>query len=102
MIRRIGRRWSDASPVKREANGCAARIPDINRIVVPELTASSGAAGGRNPSAPRPVIVTASPLCRTSAPSAATQASVAAQSAPREYPRMTDRPSAIAASIAYR
>ena len=45
MIRRMGRRESDASPIICVVNGCAASTPDIMRIVEPELPASSGPDG---------------------------------------------------------
>ena len=49
ITRRIGRRLSEASPVSVVANGCAASTPISSRVVVPELPASSGPAGGREP-----------------------------------------------------
>ncbi len=58
MTRFIGRRLSDASPTMVLAKGCAARMPDISRVVVPELPASSGPWGACSPRRPRPTIVT--------------------------------------------
>src|SRR5438034_8707347 len=37
VTRRIGRRRSDASPVRVAANGWPARMPSMSRAVVPEL-----------------------------------------------------------------
>ena len=106
MIRRIGRRLSDASPMIVEANGRPARAPTSRRIVVPELPASSGASGARHAATPRPATVTvrsppeASGVSATATPSPRRQASVDPQSAPVEYPVMVDGPSAAAASMA--
>ena len=87
MTRRIGRRCSESSPPITLRNGCPARIPASSRIVVPELTASSGASAARSPPTPRPAIAQADgPVGRIATPSARRQASVAAQSAPGEYP----------------
>jgi serine/threonine-protein kinase RsbW len=103
MIRRIGRRCNDASPVITVRNGCAAAIPDSSRMVVPELTASTGDEAAQRPPSPRPVITTvAGALRRIVTPRARRHSSVAAQSAPGEYPLITDSPSAIAPSRAYR
>jgi hypothetical protein len=89
MIRRIGRRESDASPIRVDTKGCAARTPLSIRIVLPELPQSRGPGGAARPRRPRPSIVTTagSPsrcgvVRETIAPSAAMQSSVEAQSAP--------------------
>ena len=101
MMRRIGRRESDGSPPTTVRNGCAATTPDNRRIVVPEFIASSGAGDGWSPRSPRPSISNASaPVVRTVTPSARRQPSVAAQSAPPEYPSIRDVPSASAESSA--
>ena len=101
MTRRIGRRVSEASPVSVARSRCAARMPLNSRMVVPELLAveRTGRFGqaahtasddlvGRGPGGPNGL------------PSTPRHASVAAQSAPGEYPRICDVPSASAASIA--
>ena len=54
MTRFIGRRLSEASPTMVLAKECAARMPDINRVVVPELPASSVPCGTCNPRRPAP------------------------------------------------
>ena len=58
MIRRIGRRDSEASPIKVDKNGWAATTPASIRIVLPELPQSSGADAARRPRRPRPSMVT--------------------------------------------
>ena len=90
MIRRMGRRRSDPSPVMTLVNGWPASAPESSLRVVPELPASSGTAGRANPRRPRPSMVTtrqaaapsgaAGPSTRT--PRARRQARVEAQSAP--------------------
>ena len=45
MMRFMGRRDSDSSPISSLVNGCPARMPDSMRMVEPELPQSSGAAG---------------------------------------------------------
>ena len=45
MMRRMGRRRSESSPVIVAANRCAARTPESSRVVVPELPASRWPAG---------------------------------------------------------
>ena len=49
MIRRIGRRESEASPTRVDIKGWAATTPPSMRMVLPELPQSSGAAGARRP-----------------------------------------------------
>ena len=58
MIRRIGRRRKDRSPVTILSNGWPASTPDSSRSVVPELPASSVSVGGVRPPMPRPWMVT--------------------------------------------
>ncbi len=55
ITRPIGRLRSDSSPVIIEKKGRPARSPASNRIVVPELRASSTPALSRNPPSPRPL-----------------------------------------------
>ncbi len=70
-------------------------------MVVPELAASSAPAARLQPAQAAALDLELwSPVWRTPAPSARTQASVAAQSAPGEYPLMVEMPSASAASMA--
>ena len=45
MIRRIGRRDSEASPTRVDKKGWAATTPASMRMVLPELPQSSGAGG---------------------------------------------------------
>ena len=86
-----------------DLNGWAASTPASSRIVVPELRASSVATGAVRPPRPRPSISTdviAEPVTMAT-PSAARQASVAAQSAPGANPfELRERPRARAASMA--
>ncbi len=102
MTRRIGRRRSESSPVSVVEKGRPARRPASNRAVVPELPASSGPSGELNPPAPRPLTVMASPERENCPPRPSRHESVDRQSAPGANPRITDRPAAIAARIAYR
>ena len=53
--RLMGRPDKDASPVKAEKKGCAARSPIMSRSVVPEFPASSTVSGSRSPCSPFPV-----------------------------------------------
>ena len=62
MMRRIGRRLSEASPVSVVLNGWAARIPASMRIVLPEFPASSVPAGAANPRMPRPSMRSSRPF----------------------------------------
>ena len=48
MIRRIGRRDSERSPISVDVNGCAATTPASMRIVLPELPQSSASPGAVN------------------------------------------------------
>ena len=90
MIRRIGRRRSEPSPVMTLVNRWPARAPDSSLRVEPELPASKGPAGASRPPTPRPSTVTtgrpvAPPADRgpsTRTPSARRHARVEAQSAP--------------------
>ena len=91
MMRRIGRRCSESSPVIVVANGWPARMPASIRMVLPELPASSGAPGarqaaqGRGPSmCERQAAVGSRPVSSMVTPSARRQRSVDAQSAPVE------------------
>ena len=90
MMRRIGRRRSEASPVMTLVNRWPARAPDSSLRVVPELPASRGPVGAPRPPTPRPSMVTTGrpvspPPARgpsTRTPSARRHARVEAQSAP--------------------
>ena len=82
ITRPIGRRESEASPVKTALKGCGARRPMSRRSVVPELPASRMAAGSCRPCRPCPVTTSSvSETISTSAPSAFMQATVERQSA---------------------
>ena len=82
-------------------------MPDRSRRVVPELPASSGAAGGISPRSPRPSMVTlvselwqlGRDLCM-STPREARQDKVEAQSAPGAYRAIVEGPLLIAARSA--
>jgi hypothetical protein len=90
---------SDSSPWRSQEKLCPARIPEIMRMVEPELPQSRLSAGGCKLS--RPSISTMlSLLLRTSQPSCRTQARVLAQSAPVEKLLNRVVPWAIAASMA--
>ena len=86
MMRRIGPALERRVAVDDGRNGCAARMPDSSRIVVPELAASSGACRRPKPPSPRPaIVIDAGPVRRiVDARAPRRQASVAAQSAPGE------------------
>ncbi len=90
MMRFIGRRFSELSPVMVVLKGCAARIPDSIRIVLPEFPASSGDEGGWKPRIWTPRISSSMPvvrsrvICSIGTPSARRQLSVEPQSAPVE------------------
>ena len=62
MIRRIGRRDSERSPVSVVTNGCAATTPASMRIVLPELPQSSVSVGACSPRTPRPAMRTSGRL----------------------------------------
>ena len=49
MIRFMGRVWIEESPVSVQVKGCAARIPEIRRVVVPLFPASSTEVGACSP-----------------------------------------------------
>ena len=50
----IGLFWMEASPVNVEVNGCPLKIPEIKRVVVPELPQSRIAVGADKPCNPFP------------------------------------------------
>ena len=52
--RSMGRRMSEASPIRLDAKGSAASSPIIRRIAVPALPMSSGAPAALRPRAPAP------------------------------------------------
>ena len=62
ITRRMGRWTSEASPVSTERKGREASTPDIIRMVVPLFRTSSTCSGSRNPSRPRPAIVSLRPF----------------------------------------
>jgi hypothetical protein len=100
MMRFIGRRESDSSPIISLVNGWPATIPASMRIVEPELPQSSGTLGFCN-CRPSPSIVTTPCGSRsTLQPSARTQSRVLAQSAPDAKFSKCECPLARAASIA--
>src|SRR6266568_1135554 len=101
MMRNIGRRESDSSPVSSLKNSCPARMPLNMRMVDPEFPQSSAPLGACNV-APRPSITT-DPLLRCHfTPKARRHPRVLAQSAPVEKFSSLVVPSAIAPIMAYR
>ncbi len=101
MIRRMGRRLRDSSPIISLRNSYPATTPASMRIVDPLLPQSSATVGAvRLP--PRPSISIFDRLRVTSAPRFSTQLRVLAQSAALEKLSRRVVPSAIAPSIAYR
>ena len=99
-MRSMGRRESDASPMRVKRPDCGARRPEIMRMVEPELPQSSGCDDGvKRPATP----VISSELAavrRTFAPNCSMQARVEAQSAPVEKFVKREVPSAKPASMA--
>ena len=83
-------------------NGVLANIPDINRIVVPELPTSNTAFGSCKPSNPLPTTVTSSPFCVISTPISLKHEIVLKQSAPGKKPLIVVFPSAIEPNITAR
>ena len=100
MTRFIGRRDNEASPIISALNDCPARMPESMRIVDPELPQSNAMEGFARCN-PRPSISTVTPWVMRQ-PSALKHESVLAQSSPVEKFDKVERPSAMAASIAYR
>ncbi len=101
VMRRMGRRLSESSPVSSTSMSHGASTPMSRRAVVPELPQSMGASGWLGPCAPQPVTVPASEPsgCSsswTSAPSARTAAMDERTSWESRTPEMCDVPSAIA------
>ncbi len=54
ITRPIGRFDNDSSPINSQSKSCAAKIPDISRIEVPEFPKSSGFEGFFKPLIPTP------------------------------------------------
>src|SRR5437868_5975510 len=100
-IRSMGRRDSEASPIRSLLKCCPARMPANIRIVEPELPQSSAADAALR-AGPRPVISTVPFLCSTVHPNSCMQAKVLAQSAPEEKFSKCVTPSAIPPNSAYR
>ena len=82
IIRFMGRLRMEASPVRVEGKGWAARIPDIRRMVVPLFPQSSIPEGADNPCIPFPWTRTRFPLFSISMPMRRKQEMVDRQSAP--------------------
>ena len=99
IIRFIGRFWIDTSPLTVDTNGCAARIPDIRRVVVPLFPTSRIESGAFKPLRPRPCTNTLSPLFSISTPILRKQAIDDRQSAPCRNPSTSVLPFAIEPSI---
>ena len=57
VTRRIGRPVKDSSPMSFEEKFCAAKMPDIKRIAVPELPISRSDSGATKPRIPTPSMV---------------------------------------------
>ncbi|CJB69106.1 Uncharacterised protein [Streptococcus pneumoniae] len=102
VTRFIGLFAIDSSPCTQEKNGVLANIPDINRIVVPELPTSNTAFGSCKPSNPLPTTVTSSPFCVISTPISLKHEIVLKQSAPGKKPLIVVFPSAIEPNITAR
>src|SRR5271166_4359181 len=102
MMRFIGRRDSDSSPIISMVKGWPATMPASMRMVDPELPQLSGPAGSHS-RGPSPSMVTVPRAsCSTVQPRPRTQPRVLAQSAPGAKFSKRERPLASAASIAYR
>jgi len=98
LVRCIGRREREASPINSLSNGCAERMPDSIRIVDPEFPQSSECEGALK-TGPHPSMAISPSDLLIFAPSARIHASVLAQSAPVEKLRKRVVPSAIPASM---
>ncbi len=95
----MGRRVSEASPMRVNVPSCGASRPEIMRMVEPELPQSRGSFDGvTRPATPVTSTVPSSSL-RTDAPRACMQARVEAQSAPVEKLVKREVPLAKAASM---
>ena len=100
MIRRIGRREREASPIRTESKRCPARSPARRRIPVPELPQSRAPDGGESPSSPTPWTMRCETVGSSIAtPSERNTAAVARVSSPSRKPVIRDSPSASAASM---
>ena len=92
ITRCIGRLESEASPMRRERKGCAARMPAMRRIVVPEFPQSRSASGLTNrPEMPSTTSVPGSGVSM-STPSWRMAAAVLRQSSPSRKLRITQVP----------
>ncbi len=78
----MGRFWIELSPVSEEAKCWPAKIPEINRMVVPLLLQSSICSGFLSPRKPLPRTVTTWPRFSISTPMLRKQAMVDRQSVP--------------------
>ena len=99
-MRSMGRRESEASPMRVKRPACGASRPEIMRMVEPELPQSSGSAGGVTRPATPVISTESSPVRFTFAPRASMQARVEAQSAPVEKLVKREVPSAKPPSMA--
>ncbi len=89
VTRRIGRRESDASPMKVAVTAWLATSPISSRVEVPELPISSALAGCSSPPTPTPLTIHTPSSRRTiSAPMARSAPAVAWTSSPSSRPSM--------------
>ena len=82
IIRRMGRFWMEASPVRVVSKGCPARMPEISLVVVPLLPVSRIAPGLCRPWSPLPWIRIWSGVFSMEMPILRKQSIVERQSAP--------------------
>ncbi len=101
--RPIGRRTSEASPVKVVVKAWPPAIPSVSRAPVPELPKSTTCSGSMRPPTPRPAIRQApGPVWVTAAPKAPIAAAVASTSSLSRSPSIAVSPTASAPSISAR
>ena len=102
MTRPIGRRESEASPMKVAVMGWLAIRPISSRVEVPELPMSSAVCGCSRPPTPTPWTCQRLPCFSMLAPIAVSAAAVASTSSPSSRPSMTVSPTASAPNISAR
>ena len=94
ITRPIGRLRMESSPVNTVLNVCPARIPEIRRMVVPELPTSMTLSGSARPCSPLPCTTIFSSVTSMAMPILRKAPTVLRQSSPYKKPVISVSPSA--------